>query len=326
MADTCMSDAPSHARVTWTSEAAEPQPVLLRRARPDEPCAMFHVPIADVAVDGLGPLWTEDTPCTEDKSTENTRTENTGTENTGTESEPHPAPTAYNTAELPCGHAFSAAALAVHFATNDMRCPVCRRGPLHAAEISGFAPAMQPDLARIKLAMRAREHVDRASESFGVDLNLDALIRDFLFEIYMQWAPAEPARAPDRSVRLTSPVRLDQADAPGANTTDNYATHRSFQRKFNLNLNQMQPGQHIMCLGLTHPLMPDAARSAMFDRTALLAAADAGTRIALARNVGFVKPVRTDAGIALTLHLHTDYLAMACVQVMLNWDRHTRGS
>ena len=70
--------------------------------------------------------------------------------------------------------------------------------------------------------------------------------------------------------------------------------------------------------------MPDAARTPMFDKTALLAAADADTRITLARNVGFILSVHTDAGLSLTLHLHTDYLAMACVQVMLNSDRQAR--
>jgi hypothetical protein len=84
-------------RATWRSEALEDAPVLLRSARPFETCAMFHIPIADVAVDGLGALW-------------------------------HDART-HNAAELPCGHDFHACTLVVHFATNDMRYPVCHRGP-----------------------------------------------------------------------------------------------------------------------------------------------------------------------------------------------------
>ena len=314
MSDKCSNEY--HARVTWTSEAGEPQHVLLRPAAPGEQCAMFHVPITDVSVDSISGVWREGP---EAKAATHGHTNDNAHDNT------------HEAAELACGHVFNTCALAVHFCTNDMRCPVCRRGTLHTAEISSFAPAMQSDLARIKLAMHVRETEDNVHESFGVDLNLDALIRDFIFEIFMQWAPVDaPANTRDRYVRLTSPVRLNQLATPASPvspttpTTDHYTTHRSFQRKFNLNLKQMEPGHHIMCLGLTHPLMPDAARTPMFDKTALLAAADAGTRITLARNVGFILPVHTDAGLSLTLHLHTDYLAMACVQVMLNSDRQAR--
>jgi hypothetical protein len=131
---------------TWRSEAFEDTPVLLRNALPSETCAMFHLPIADVAVDGLGALWHD------------TRT--------------------YNAAQLPCGHVFNACALAVHFATNDMRCPVCRRGPEQRAQISSMAPAMQPALLRAKNDMHAR-----ADDDVSVDLNVDALARDFVFEV-----------------------------------------------------------------------------------------------------------------------------------------------
>ena len=139
-------DSESETRATWRSEALEDAPVLLRSARPDETCAMFHIPIADVAVDGLGALW-------------------------------HDART-HNAAELPCGHVFHACALAVHFATNDMRCPVCRRGPAHRAQISSFAPAMQPALLRTKNDMQAR-----TDDDVSVDLDVDALARDFAFEV-----------------------------------------------------------------------------------------------------------------------------------------------
>ena len=134
-------------RVTWRSEALEDAPVLLRDARPAETCAMFHIPIADVAVDGLGALW-------------------------------HDART-HNAAQLPCGHVFHACALAVHFATNDMRCPVCRRGPAQRAQIASMAPAMQPALLRTKNEMRARADDDGSV----VSVDLDALARDFVFEV-----------------------------------------------------------------------------------------------------------------------------------------------
>lgn len=39
-----------------------------------------------------------------------------------------------HTTELPCGHTYSVAALAIHFLSRDMRCPVCRAG--HAGVMS----------------------------------------------------------------------------------------------------------------------------------------------------------------------------------------------
>jgi hypothetical protein len=304
------------AYVTWTSEALEPARVLLRPARPAEPCGMFHVHITDVTIDGLD--------------------------------------TDASAAELACGHVFHAPALALHFLTNNMRCPVCRRGPADKAQISSFAPALQPDLTRLALAMHAREVAERAQETFGVDVSVEALLRDCLFEVYMQWAPDADAErhkrhrathTRDRCTRLVSPLRLAAAPpaSPASNenqntespesaenqntesaqrhTPDLYATHRSFQRHFSTNLAQLLPGQHIISLSLSHPLMPESARSPMFDKSALLAAAAAGTRIALSRNIGYVLPVHSDAGLVLNLYLHTSYLSLVLVQQMIHWER-----
>lgn len=147
----------------------------------------------------------------------------------------------------------------------------------------------------------------------------------------MQWAPAQTTRHElqlDRSARLATPVvreanNLDAENTESA-TIDTYATHRSFQRRFNCVLNCMRPGENIMCLGLSHPLMPDTVRSAMFDKAALLDAALSGTRIPLARGVGFVLPVSSPAGIFLTLHLNTNYIAMGVVQNIIDWEARMR--
>jgi hypothetical protein len=276
---------------------------------------MFHVPITDVTIDGLA-----------------------------TDAIPADA----TAAELVCGHVFHAPALALHFLTNNMRCPVCRRGHADKAQISSFAPALQPDLTRLALAMHAREVAERAQETFGVDVSVEALLRDCLFEVHMQWAPdADQERhkrqrathTRDRCMRLVSPLRLaaaapesptspesaenqntDSPTSPHNHTPDLYATHRSFQRHFSTNLAQLLPGQHIISLGLSHPLMPESARSPMFDKSALLAAAAAGTRIALSRNIGYVLPVHSDAGLVLNLYLHTSYLSLVLVQQMIHWE------
>lgn len=275
--------------VIWRSEALADLPVLVRPSRLGETCGIFHLDIADVDVDGLGAVWLEDRP--------------------------------YDAAEIPCGHVFHACALAVHCLANDMRCPVCRAGPPDRAQVSGFAPAMQPALLAKKLALDAtrREETD---VHVDVDLDVDAIARGLVFEVYMQWAPSGPSARSEIVARLETPLQLvdasDAADAPLADHLDHYSTHRSFQRKFNIHFKNMQPGDNIMCLGLSHPLMFDVVRSALFDKTALLACIDNGRRIPLSGNIGFVLPRRTDFGVQLTLHLNTSYISMTCIQTLVD--------
>ena len=286
--------------VHWRSEALADLPVLVRPSRPGETCGIFHLDIADVDVDGLGAVWLEDRP--------------------------------YDAAELPCGHVFHACALAVHCLANDMRCPVCRAGPPHRAQVSGFAPAMQPALLAKKNGLLAAAASDEAASDLDVDLDVGAIARGLCFEIYMQWAPErahnETLVRSDAVARLETPLQLvaapDAADAPPAEHLDHYATHRSFQRKFNSHVRQMQPRGNVMCLGLSHPLMPDVVRSALFDKAALLAFSENNTRIPLSGDIGFVLPRRTDFGVQLTLHLNTSFICMTCVQNLVDLDDRMR--
>jgi hypothetical protein len=280
--------------VHWRSEAHDDVAVLLRQSRTDEPCDMFHVAIAEVDVDGIGTLWLEDEP--------------------------------YDAAQLPCGHAFNACALAVHFCTNDMRCPVCRRGPLDRAVLASMAPRMHDALARKKLAMHDAALDDDAT--VDVDVNVAALSCDFVFEIHMQWASqaVRPDDTPHVCLTLATPLHLAAAHENPAHPAhfEQYTTQRSFQRKFNMHLQHAQPSANVMFLSLTHPLLPEVVHSAMFDTRALHLFADKGMRITLSRDMGFVLPVHSDAGVRLELYLNTFYISLACVQTMLHFQHYLR--
>ena len=285
---------PLEKNVLWRSEALADVPVLLRPSAADEHCDMFHIAIADVHVDGVGAAWLED-----DADTANP----------------------VNTAQLLCGHVFHACALALHFCTNDMRCPVCRRGLPDRALIQSFAPRMQDAL----LAKTAAMHLDAVQDDdvadITVDLSVAAIARDLVFEVHMQWATAAGA---DASVRLCTPLHRTAdatGDAPDAHV-DEYCTHRSFQRKFNKHLQQTAAASNLLCLSLSHPLLPTVMHSAMFDARALQLFADAGVRMPLSSGIGFVLPVHSDAGMRLELYLNTDYIKMACVQNMMQWQHY----
>jgi hypothetical protein len=288
---------PLEKNVLWRSEALADVPVLLRPSAADEHCDMFHIAIADVLVDGVGAVWMED------------------------DSDPANPDANINAAQLACGHVFHACALALHFCTNDMRCPVCRRGLPDRALIQSFAPRMQDAL----LAKTAAMHLDTVQDDdvadITVDLSVAAIARDFIFEVHMQYTT--PAGA-DASVRFCTPLHLspDAARAAPAEHVDEYCTHRSFQRKFNKHINKTEAASNLICLSLSHPLLPTVLHSAMFDARALQLFADAGMRISLSSGIGFVLPVHSDAGVRLELYLNTDYIKMACVQNMMQWQHY----
>jgi len=101
--------------VTWHSTAGRTVSVALRHSEASDECGILQVPVRDVDIDGLGAAWTE-------------------------------GPATYDLAELPCRHVFHACAIALHFATNDMRCPVCRQGCAAAVDVSTVSSAMRQAL------------------------------------------------------------------------------------------------------------------------------------------------------------------------------------
>jgi hypothetical protein len=94
------AEAPAQPRAeTWRSTAGEELLCELYAAADDsQVCGIMHEPTRLVEIENLPGSW--------------------------------PAGTcACDSARLPCGHVFSADALALHFLVSDMRCPVCRAGP-----------------------------------------------------------------------------------------------------------------------------------------------------------------------------------------------------
>ena len=71
--------------------------VRLFKAQDEEHCSIFHERISEVEIEGAPTDW--------------------GKEYCNA-----------NAAQLDCGHTFHASALAIHFMTHKMSCPVCRKG------------------------------------------------------------------------------------------------------------------------------------------------------------------------------------------------------
>ena len=293
--------------VHWRSEADDDVPVLLRHSRADEVCAMFHTPIPEVLVDGVGTFWTEHVHDASDADTAND---------------------AHTAAQLPCGHVFNACALATHFCTNDMRCPVCRRGPALPARLESMAVPMQPALRK------RRDDIIVATTIADDDafvFHEPTLDRDFVFTARLH--SAVPRDAVARCVVIQTPVRLNNAphaphdphdlhDQPLQEHLDAYSTHRSFQRLFNLHLREATARENCVVFSIAHPLLPDGLRSAALSARDLALLADMRVRIPLSRDMGFVVPSHCDTGMRLAVYLNTAYITMVCVQAAIDWQHY----
>lgn len=82
-------------------------------------------------------------------------------------------------AELPCGHTFHVSALALHFVSRDMRCPVCRRGPEGRMYVESLPRCVQ-DVFRARLDGMEDSSEDSGSESGAVSSTTLVASAEFL--------------------------------------------------------------------------------------------------------------------------------------------------
>jgi hypothetical protein len=265
--------------VTWLDTDGRSVPVSLGPARPGDECAIFQLPVAEVHIDGLPPAWTDGA--------------------------------SFAVAELQCAHRFHPCALALHFATNDMRCPVCRQGPGARLALASVSRAMQPALA----AKAAELCADEAGGPGDVELELDVadLLRDLTLQVEVLW---ESLDAGATRTFLRTPLSCGALDAQGSR--QQYTTHRSFQRLFNSNVRRAQVHDAEFRFSLVHPLLPYTLRSPIFDGACMR-----DVDIALAHGVGALRILQTDAGPAvLDLQINTQFLLMMCVQHVMRQYEH----
>lgn len=177
-----------------------------------------------------------------------------------------------NTVRLICSHSFHVAALALHFLTRDMRCPVCRSGYGVPMDIK-CVPADVRDLYIAKInALRVRNIEDEVSNippEHIVDVlwntELECHIRNQDLSNSHNVNPSVVAHTriifDDSHVQniRRSIVMSETADMNlSVPMTTNFSLHRSFQRLVrNLVARQYShnPGG-IIQFALTHPLLP----------------------------------------------------------------------
>ena len=125
-----------------------------------------------------------------------------------------------NTVELPCRHNFQISALAMHFVTYDMRCPVCRDGPSEKMQLSSI-----PDQIRQVFDLRVKSF-----EQEQITQNTPVMILN-ASSIRRGWFLILDIVVEDKQITLASPMQpcilLDILD-PGH---EEFYVQRHFRRK-----------------------------------------------------------------------------------------------
>lgn len=167
-------------------------------------CNIFHMACSQVEIDGAPAAWVTDAR-------------------------------SYDCMELPCQHKFNACALALHFLTNYMTCPLCR----HGVQARMVLDSVPENIKRLYLQHITRDEpsdlLEFEPEVFLCDVRLRA---DFMLRC-----------AGEKVLSLTTPcIAEHHPDMEGS-----FRTHQSFRRHFN---HILKTGISTACrFSLLHPLI-----------------------------------------------------------------------
>jgi hypothetical protein len=166
-----------------------------------------------------------------------------------------------NTAKLPCSHTFYAPALAVHFLSTDMRCPVCRAGSPERMDL-GCVPENLRQAYQAKLSLIHERSIQ--TEIATIDtLHIIDVLSQLQLELRINDALDNGSCLSLTQTRMVYDNRQVHAIQNSIISNDdqlttNFPVHRSFQR-----LTRSIIGRHfltnpcsIVVFAITHPLLP----------------------------------------------------------------------
>jgi len=177
-----------------------------------------------------------------------------------------------NTAKLPCSHTFYAPALAVHFLSMDMRCPVCRAGSPERMDLGCVPENLRPEYqAKLSLMHERSIHTEIATiDTLHIidvlsQLQLELRINDALDNRSCSSLTQTRMVYDNRQVHAIQNSMLHAATPRNVSNfsnddqlTTNFPLHRSFQR-----LTHSIIGRHFLAnprstvvFAITHPLLP----------------------------------------------------------------------
>ena len=192
--------------VTLHSVENEPVPVVLHETDGTVECNIFQEACRRVEIDGVLATW--DT-----------------------------AECRYDCMELPCEHKFNACALALHYLSNYMTCPVCR---------DGLRCKMSLECVPENVKRTYEQHITRQDNSELLEFEPEIFLRDLRLHVdFLPWC-AESGEV----ATLVTPCIRDSMQNESGNL---FRTHKSFRRLFN---SIFKAGNAKACrFSLLHPLV-----------------------------------------------------------------------
>ena len=167
-----------------------------------------------------------------------------------------------NTAQLACGHVFHPTALALHFLSMDMRCPVCREGNQHRMSIDSVPPSVrnmftqkQEELSRSESENMTQEDILRIVA--GLELHMELRGMSPINHVHAQSRGIFKSRIPCSQTQINHILEQER----GRNITHfpliNFSLHRSFQRLARPVLQRHAESlNNSVIFRLYHPLVP----------------------------------------------------------------------
>lgn len=216
-------------QMIWSSQSVENvvHPLMLVRssvARDDQDCSIFHEPIKEVEVDGLPKSW---------------------------------EPFEHNAVTLHCGHVFHASAIALHFLTNNMSCPICRAGhPMHKMDVKCLPDSQQPLFEKYMAEYNERERQTREAEDQGrmVFVNIGELFVELRVRIQYTNAGSNVTGNETRfTPSFQTNITMFSAE-DNSNTLFLATLGRSFMRRVQSLPFLPNTSGHEPCFAITHPL------------------------------------------------------------------------
>jgi hypothetical protein len=201
----CRMFAVSSARVGLQSEDDDVLDVMLHATDGSVECNIFHIASSQVEIDGAPAAWVTET-CK------------------------------YDCIELPCQHKFNAGALALHFLTNHMTCPLCRHG-VQARMVLACVPE---NIKSLYL-----KHITRDPPCDLLEFDPEIFLRDLRLRADFMLCCTDAGHV----LSLTTPcIAVHDSD-----TQSSFRTHQSFRRHFN---HILKTGISNACrFSLLHPLI-----------------------------------------------------------------------
>ena len=252
---------------TWSGVGGSVINVRLSRTQGEVMCSIFQIPTTEVELVGGDAVWG-----------------------------------LYDAAQLCCGHTFNVCALALHFLSNSMTCPVCRAGPREKMCLQ----TVPDNVKQLFTTIQPQEDVVN-----GISLNFDR--NDIAAEVRLHVVRVNTPRLglTGRPVRLMTPLRVSVGTGR-ASHMQVYSTHRTFQRYFNTMV-ESSGSDAALLVAIHHPLLDVPLRSPLVSLRSLTT----NTHMEVEDDIAIAYTENVDGLTRLIVEVHTDHLLDVIVHSVL---------